>query len=154
MVPGLLIVAWVLVMADLFALSGRYRSISESEAIRLAEDFIVRNGFTDLPPDPDSRKLSHDPLLPYSTVEEELRSRHDTLERKADGAYGGAGGWMVHFRYKSNKTDPDARRAVVMDAWGRHIHMIHRMSTSLPIFQPMSRGSSDGGAPRRPACRP
>ena len=32
---------------------------------------------------------------------------------------------MVYFRCKNHRTDPDARRAVVMDARGEHIHLSH-----------------------------
>jgi hypothetical protein len=123
---GLVVVAAALIMAALLGWYDRSRPISESEAIRLAEDFIVRNGHTDLPPDPDPRKLTAEPVVLSSTVEEELRLRHDTLERKADGAYGGAGGWMVYFRYKNNKRDPEWRRAVTMDARGHRIHIMHQ----------------------------
>jgi hypothetical protein len=125
-VPRLIVVASGLAMAALLGLCWRSLPISESEAIRLAEDFIIRNGYTDLPPDPDRRKLTAEPVVLASTVDEELRLRHDTLERKADGAYGGAGGWMVYFRYKNDKLDPDWRRTVVMDARGRHIRIMHQ----------------------------
>ena len=63
----------------------RSMPISESEATRLAEDFIVRNGYTDLRPDPKIGKLTPEPIVLTSSPEEELESRHDTLARKAEG---------------------------------------------------------------------
>ena len=90
--PWLIVAAWGLVMAYLLALSLRDRSIPESEAIRLAEEFVARNGYTDLPPDADVRKLTPEPVVLWSSGKEELEHRHDTLARKADGAHGGAGG--------------------------------------------------------------
>ena len=100
--------------------------ISESEAIRRAEQFVARNGYTDLPA--DRSRLNAEPVvLSSGTEEEELKLRHDTLERKADGAFGDAGGWVVYFRYKQRGTlDPENRRAVVMGPKGDHIHIMHQ----------------------------
>jgi len=44
----------------------------------------------------------------------------------ADGAYGGPRGWMVAFRYRNDRTDPRARRAVIVDGQGRRIHILHQ----------------------------
>ncbi|MGP0065580.1 MAG: hypothetical protein ACLQGP_18495 [Isosphaeraceae bacterium] len=104
----------------------RSMPISESEATRLAEDFIVRNGYTDLRPDPKIGKLTPEPIVLTSSPEEELESRHDTLARKAEGAPRGADGWMVFFRYKHSTQDPEARRSVFMDGQGHHIHIMHQ----------------------------
>lgn len=99
--------------------------ISKAEAIRRAEEFVIRNGYTDLPADPN-RKLTPDPVLGMNpNREEELKYRHDTLERKADGIYGdGWNGWMVYFRYKHHP-EWDFRRAVGMKGNGKGIYMIH-----------------------------
>ena len=99
--------------------------ISESEAIRRAEQFIAGNGYTDLPA--DRSRLTPEPVVLSSSVEDELKQRHDTLERKADGASGGAGGWVVYFRHKDRgKLEPETRRAVVMGPKGDHIHIMHQ----------------------------
>jgi hypothetical protein len=124
--PWLIVVAGLPVMASLTVMSRRDIPIAESEAVRLAEDFIIRNVYTDPPPDPDRRKLTPEPIPFASSIEDELRHRHDTLERKADGAYGGDGGWIVYFRYKKSRVDPGARRTVIMDARGRRLRMIHQ----------------------------
>jgi hypothetical protein len=121
-----LIVSAVVMAALLIWAYDLSMSTSESEAIRLAEDFVVRNGYTDLRPDPKIGKLTPEPIVFTSSPEEELQFRYDKLERKADGASGGSGGWMVFFRYKHNTQDPEARRSVVMDGQGHHIHIMHQ----------------------------
>jgi hypothetical protein len=101
------------------------RAISEAEAIRLAEGFIVRNGYTELAV-PDGTKLDLEPIEFGSNREERLRFRHETLEPKADAAYPMKGGWMVTFRRKERHPDPDARRGVWVDESGKHIHIFHQ----------------------------
>lgn len=96
-------------------------ALSQSEATRRAERFIAENGYTDLPP--DRSRMVPEPVVLSSTVDEELEMRRDTLERHADGATGGADGWVVLFRYKHR--DTEWRRAVVMDAKGGHTHIMH-----------------------------
>jgi hypothetical protein len=109
----------------LLVLLNRPTAISKSEAIQRAEQFIAANGYTDLPA--NGSRLTPEPVVFSSSKEEELKMRHDTLERKADGAFGGAEGWMVYFRYKSQGTvDPERRRAVVMGPKGDHIHVMHQ----------------------------
>ena len=99
--------------------------ISGAEATRLAEEFIVRNGYTDLPPD-RTREPTREVISFSSDIEEEFRLRHDTLERRAESAYRIGDGWWVAFRYKDRLgVNPDVRRAVAMDAQGKKMHMIH-----------------------------
>jgi hypothetical protein len=109
------------IAAFLLILMRRPTPLSESEAIHRAEQFIAVNGYTDLPPDRSG--LVPEPVVLSSSVDEELKLRHDTLETKADGASGGEDGWAVYFRYKHR--DTQYRRAVVMDAKGGHIHLMH-----------------------------
>jgi hypothetical protein len=74
---------------------------SEEKAVRLAEEFIARNGYTDAPA--DKNNLSHETVEFYRNTEELLKSRHNTLEPKAYGVYhhgrGNEKGWTVVFRY-------------------------------------------------------
>ena len=100
----------------------RPTTLSKSEAILQAERFIVANGYTDLPP--DRSRLVPEPVVFSSSLDEELEMRNDTLERRADGAAGGEDGWVVFFRYKGRTTG--YRRAVVMDAKGGHVHIMHQ----------------------------
>ena len=53
----------------------------EEKAVRLAEEFVARNGYTDLPADRDN--LSYESIEWAPNVDEMLRRRHDSLERQA-----------------------------------------------------------------------
>jgi hypothetical protein len=101
------------------------RPISESEAIRLAEEFVARNGYTDRAV-ADGTKLDLEPIEFGSNREERLRFRQGTLDPKADAAYPMKGGWMVTFRRKGRHPDPDARRGVWVDESGMHIQIFHQ----------------------------
>lgn len=82
------------------------KKLSEAEPIRLAEQFIAQNGYTDLAP--DKSKLAYERIEWESRTDEMLKGRHDTLERKpygiVSGRKGGAAGWTVVFRYKVQYT--------------------------------------------------
>ncbi len=91
----------------------------EAKAVRTAEEFIARNGYTDLPPERD--RLSHETVERASSVDELLAWRHNTLERKAYGVahrgrLGTRGGWTVVFR-------PCPRYGGEVDTWGRAVTM-------------------------------
>lgn len=101
------------------------KGISETEATRLAEQFIVANGYTDLPA--DRSQLSAEPVIYASGLEDELKHRQGQLERKADGTYRSEGGWLVYFRYQQKTAaDAETRRVVVMDLKGNYIHLMHQ----------------------------
>lgn len=73
----------------------------EETAARLAEEFVARNGYTDLPAERD--KLSYESLEGAGDDDSLLEMRRDTLERKAYAVFPGArrdaDGWTVVFRY-------------------------------------------------------
>ena len=99
----------------------------EAKAVRLAEEFIARNGYTDLPPSRDS--LSYETVEWGPNDEEMLRQRRDTLGRKAYGIrYGGRlgaeGGWTVVFRYR--KGGNVTGRAVTMDKDFQNLLVEHK----------------------------
>ena len=75
-------------------------STPEAKAVRLAEEFVARNGYTDLPPDRDN--LSYESIEWGENINELLKFRHDSLERRAYGIrYTGkmnGPGWTVAFR--------------------------------------------------------
>jgi hypothetical protein len=79
----------------------------EEKAIRLAEEFIRRNGYTDAPA--DKNNLSPETVEYSGDVDELLEQRRDTLEPKAYGvSTGGRGnekGWTVVFRYSGRFRD-------------------------------------------------
>lgn len=117
---------------DSCLLTRTQKKLSESEAVRLAECFVVQNGYTDLPPMQDLSKLSYETFDDVPPAERALEVRRNTLERRAYGVRNGgkggdrvdvADGWTVVFRY-----NPDTKgrgRAVTMDAYGNHIRMQH-----------------------------
>lgn len=124
----LLIVPVLLLFSAAVALSSEKRPLSEAQAVRLAEHFIARNGYTDLPP--DKSNLAHE-SIELDTIDEELELRRDTLERKAygisHGRKNGAPGWTVVFRqrhssyFQLHKTG----RAVTMNLDGSGMQVEH-----------------------------
>ena len=55
--------------------------LTEAQAIEFAEKFIEQNGYTDL--SPDKENLAYESIEWESNVDEMLKMRHNTLERKA-----------------------------------------------------------------------
>ena len=105
------------------------RRLTQSEAVALAEQFIVQNGYTDLPP--DKTKLSYETIEWESNVDRMLKERHGTLESRAYGIVrgrkGGSAGWTVVFRY-THPIDRRARstgRAVTMNLDGSEPRLEH-----------------------------
>ena len=93
------------------------KKLSEAEAIRLAEQFIAQNGYTDLPADKNT--FAYESIEWESNVDEMLKGRRGTLERKAYGLVRerkSAPGWTIVFRYKHPSTRQMRRngRAVTM----------------------------------------
>jgi len=104
------------------------QTLSECEAVRLAEQFIARNGYTDVPA--DKSRLAHENIEWESNVDKMLKERRDTLEREAYGIVRkrkGAPGWTVVFRYKHPSTQQMRRkgRAVTMNMDGSYIRVEH-----------------------------
>ena len=108
------------------------RDLTEAEAVRSAEEFIASNGYTDLPPIQDKTKLSFETIEWASNVDELLKLRHNTLERKAYGIqYNGRmgkGRWIVAFRSKYPCKDCNTLwgRAVTMNKDGSNIRVEHK----------------------------
>jgi hypothetical protein len=103
----------------------------EAKAVRLAEEFIARNGYTDLPPDRDG--LSYETVEWGPNDEETLRRRRDTLGRKAygvrhGGRMGAKGGWTVVFRAPARYGDDGVvwGRAVTMDKDFQNLRVEHK----------------------------
>jgi hypothetical protein len=84
--------------------------LPEAKAVRIAEEFVARNGYTDLPADKD--KIAHETVEFSRNLDELLKLRANTLERKAYGilykATGtkmGEKGWTVVFQSKGISDD-------------------------------------------------
>lgn len=74
----------------------------EEKAVRIAEEFIARNGYTEA--QADKTNLSHETVEFYKDIDELLDFRQNTLEPKAFGILSHGRlrdnkGWTVVFRY-------------------------------------------------------
>jgi len=104
------------------------KKLNEAEAIRLAEQFIAQNDYTDLPP--DKSKLAYESIEWESNIDEMLRERRNTLEPNAYGVVRerkNAPGWTVVFRYQHRATRQMRRnaRAVTMNLDGSKMRVEH-----------------------------
>lgn len=99
--------------------------LTETQAIEFAEKFIAQNGYTDLLPDKEN--LAYESIEWESDVDEMLKTRHNTLERKAfgisHGRKGNSVGWTVVFKYKGSTSKNG--RAVTMDLDGSKARVEH-----------------------------
>lgn len=82
----------------------------EAKAVRIAEEFVAQNGYTDLPA--DKNKIDYETVEFARNLDELLKSRANTLERKAYGVlYEATGtkmgekGWTVVFQSKGVSDD-------------------------------------------------
>ena len=120
------------------SLAPSQHKISGTEAVRLAECFVVANGYTALPPMEDKSKLSYESWRDSPPAEEALERRHDTIESKPYGVmYKEKYGWSVVFRYNLRNEefkgfDPEllehfksVGRAVTMDSNGGNMRVEH-----------------------------
>jgi len=55
--------------------------LPEAKAVRIAEEFVAQNGYTDLPA--DKSKIAHETVEFARNLDELLKMRANTLERKA-----------------------------------------------------------------------
>lgn len=104
-------------------------ALTEAQAIEFAEKYIERNGYTDLPADKET--LDRESIEWDANVDEMLKSRQNTLERKAygvsNGRKGNIAGWTIVFRYESS-SDKETRkngRAVTMNLDGSNARVEH-----------------------------
>jgi hypothetical protein len=109
--------------------------ISGAEAVRLAEFFVIANGYTSLPPMEDKSKLSYESWRDSPPAEEALKRRHDTIESKAYGVmYEEKYGWSVVFRYNLRNEElkdflPELKnvgRVVRMNSNGGNMRVEHQ----------------------------
>lgn len=124
-----ILVSVLLLFSAAFVFPAQKQKLSEVEAVRLAEEFIAQNGYTDLRA--DKSKLAHETIEWTSNVGDILKQRHDTLARKAygivHGRKGGAAGWTVVFRYSHPASKQERRngRAVTMNLDGSGLRVEH-----------------------------
>lgn len=108
---------------------------AEEKAVRIAEEFIKRNGYTDSPADRDN--LSHETVEFYKDIDELLELRHNTLQPKAYGflrtGKSNKKGWTVVFRFNraayKNMSDENYNslgRAVTMNEKFENLRVEHK----------------------------
>jgi hypothetical protein len=149
------------------------KRLTLAQVVQVAEEFIVLNGYTDLPPTEDDKELSYESLEWESDVRKMLQLRRDTLERSAYGyikrSRRGAG-WTVVFRHKEPsggtrlanggkpiiRIQPDGTtgRAVTMDPFGRKKRMEHvdfRLKSCIRLKEQRRQVAADRGRVKRGA---
>ncbi len=103
-----LVIVVCLLLGNSFVLLGQNKIANEEEVIRLAEDFIKRNGFTDSPVDTSKVKLS------YELVYDEFQSTSEIIKKRHNSLYPQAfyivykpewKKWMVGFVYTTVKKE-------------------------------------------------
>jgi hypothetical protein len=101
--------------------------LNEAQAVKLAEQFIAQNGYTDLPP--DKSRIVYETMDLKSDIEKMLSARHDMLERDSYGIMrgrkGGSSGWTVVFLYKNSPPGHPYGRAVTMRSNGSQMRVEH-----------------------------
>lgn len=110
---------------------------SPQKAVKIAEEFIARNGHTKKPADREN--LSYESVTFASNVDEVLELRHDSLEPKAYGYLNKAKdkkGWTVIFQRSESRRKQDEKdkikdfantgRAVTMDENFENLRVEHK----------------------------
>lgn len=105
------------------------RTVSKEAAVSLAEAFVARNGYTNLPRDRVAAALDPESFELGASREEQLQMRFNTLKPKAIGVQPGQKGeeqgWSVAFDFTDAHADSSTCRVVTMDSQGQHLVMQH-----------------------------
>lgn len=106
------------------------QALSQKAAVELAEKFIVKNGYTDAPPDQIMQELDYESIEFAENRIKMLQQRQNTLQPKAIGAKkgrrGGKAGWSIAFDFSASVHDGrDSCRVVTMDNDGSNIRIEH-----------------------------
>jgi hypothetical protein len=104
------------------------KEIDAAQAIKIAEQFVRENGYTDFVPQ-DASLLTPE-SIEFSGREEWVAERHDTLVPRAVGylrrGKDDKSGWTVGFKYVKPSEDRGAGRAVTMDKHGKRLVVQHK----------------------------
>jgi hypothetical protein len=110
---------------DLHAADG----ITSQAAVRIAEAFIAKNGYTNLPVPDNQAVLNSERIEWNSDRRKRLAQRFNTLRPKAigvkDGRRDGSAGWSVAFDYTPDEASPDKCRVVTMNLEGKDLRVEH-----------------------------
>jgi hypothetical protein len=120
-------------------------------AVRCAEEFVARNGYTDQEPTVDSDDIAYESLEFAESLTAQLEERLNTLETRAIGVCVGtprdSAGFTVVFRYRADSTT--SARAVTVSRRFDSLQVAHqdfrlaavgeRESRCMPIGSPASK---------------
>ncbi len=113
------------------------KKLTEAEATRRFEEFVIENGYTDLPFTKDKSKRFSEPVW-GGADDETMKLRHDSLERKPVYVRRGnrfyRNGWLAFFLFKKSSR-PNIGRLIYMDAYGKRMYVEHQ-DISLEEIQP------------------
>jgi hypothetical protein len=103
-------------------------SITIEAAVKLAEEFIARNGYTNAPASTVKAVLDNESIEWAADRGDQIKSRINTLLPKAIGAKkgrkGSSDGWSVAFDFTSGRV-PNSCRVVTMSSAGNAIRVEH-----------------------------
>ena len=126
---------YILTLLILFTVAASAQTkakLTEAEAAARFEQFVIDNGYTDLPPTEDKSKLVEEPVN-GGIGEFEIRSRRNMLERTPYEVFKGnriyADGWTAVFIYKQSyckDCQKGTARLVFMDAYGENLRFEHQ----------------------------
>ena len=122
----ILFISFVILLAS--PLDSFSQELSQTEAVKLAEEFIKINGYTAEKVVYDEKKITLESIEWSSDLREIFESRHNTLQSKAYGILQGrkndSKGYTVIFRYIDSSIEKTGR-AVTMDLDGKKIRVEH-----------------------------
>ena len=126
-----IVVAFVWGLTSVFLTNG---SLTQEQAIKLAEKFIIDNGYSSLPG--DKSKISYELFDRYeNNVDSIFRQRHNSLNPKAFCIYENKDSWDIGFlssSYDLSKLDYNLRqtdlsgRAVIVMKDSKKIRIAHK----------------------------
>lgn len=99
------------------------KQVSSERAVKIAEQFIRQNGYTDAPYSAIKSKLDHESIEWANSRAELLKARFNTLQASAIGIQATGDGWGVAFDYVDH---PGNCRVVTMRKDGTQLRMQHQ----------------------------
>jgi hypothetical protein len=104
-------------------------SITVETAVKVAEEFVAKNGYTNVPASDVKAVLDNERIERTTDRRDQIQQRFNTLLPKAIGAKkgrkGSPDGWSVAFDYTSGKGSSETCRVVTMNSAGSDIRVEH-----------------------------
>ncbi|WP_396152989.1 hypothetical protein [Flavobacterium sp.] len=106
------------------------QSLSKNQAIRIAENYVIEQGYSDKIIDLKKTKIDSEILDQYQTSEEIAKLRHNLLNSKAVYSKNTENGWIIGFKYKNEKFNEIRNgirfgKGVLISENGKVIKMFH-----------------------------